>query len=92
MRLGDDSRIEAHDDAVAREVNGEAVLLHLETERYYVLDASTTQMWQVLIDASNLAEAVRTLHSEFDVEIETLRDDLQLFVGELVDAGLATIS
>ena len=91
MELGDDVRIEEHEDTVVREVNGEAVLLHLSSERYYVLDDSSTRMWQVLVSSPTLADAVDTLGSEFDVQIDVLRSDLSHFVGELAEQGLVTV-
>jgi hypothetical protein len=91
MRLRDDARIAEQDDTVVREVNGEAVLLHLVTERYYVLDEPSTRMWRVLVESSTFADAIRALGDEFDVEVGVLRHDLERFVGELVDEGLATV-
>jgi methyl coenzyme M reductase beta subunit len=91
MRLRDDARIAEQDDTVVREVNGEAVLLHLVSERYYVLDEPTTRMWRVLVESSTFADAVRALGDEFDVEVDVLRRDLERFVGELVDEGLVSV-
>ena len=91
MRLRDDARIAEQDDTVVREVNGEAVLLHLGNERYYVLNAPSTRMWRVLVESSTFADAIRTLDDEFDVDVEVLRHDLERFVEELVDEGLLTI-
>jgi hypothetical protein len=91
MRLRDDARIAEQDDTVVREVNGEAVLLHLVTERYYVLDEPSTRMWRVLVESSTFADAIRALGDEFDVEVDVLRRDLERFVGELVNQGLVSV-
>jgi hypothetical protein len=91
MRLLDDASIAEQDDTVVREVNGEAVLLHLVTERYYVLDENSTRMWRVLVDSPTFAGAIRALSDEFDVAADVLRRDLERFVGELAEAGLVTI-
>jgi hypothetical protein len=91
MRLPDDARIAEQDDTVVREVNGEAVLLHLVSERYYVLDEPTTRMWRVLVESPTFADAVRALGVEFDVEGDRLRRDLERFVGELVGESLVSV-
>lgn len=91
MRLGDDARIAERDETVVREVNGEAVLLHVVSERYYVLDAPSTQMWRVLVETPTFADAIRILGAEFEVEPKVLRRDLERFVGELVEAALVTV-
>jgi hypothetical protein len=91
MRLEDDARIVEQGDAVVREVNGEAVLLHLVSERYYVLDEPSTRMWRVLLESPTFADAVRALGAEFEVAADVLRRDLERFVGELVEAALVTV-
>ena len=91
MRLGDDARIAGSDDTVVREVNGEAVLLHLVSERYYVLDQSTTRMWRALVESPTFADAMEAVGAEFEVEADVLRQDLERFVRELVEAGLVTV-
>ena len=91
MRLGKDASIAEQDDTVVREVNGEAVLLHLVTERYYVLDGPSTRMWRVLVESPTFADAIRALGDEFDVKVDVLRRDLERFVDELVEAGLVTV-
>ncbi|MEA2283030.1 MAG: hypothetical protein QOK21_3637 [Solirubrobacteraceae bacterium] len=91
MRLGDEARIGEQDDAVVREVNGEAVLLHLLTEHYYVLDQPSSRMWRVLVESPTFADAMRVLLDEFDVEPDVLRRDLERFVAELAAAGFVTV-
>jgi hypothetical protein len=91
MKLDDNARIEEHEDTTVREVAGEAVLLHLVSERYYVLDASSTRMWQVLVSSPTLGDAVKALGSEFDVELDVLRNDLLRFTGELAAQGLVSV-
>ncbi len=91
MELGGDARIEEHEDVVVREVHGEAVLLHMASELYYVLDEPSTRIWRVLVDSATLSEAVTTLGSEFDVRPDVLRRDLTRFVGELVERGLVRV-
>lgn len=91
MRLTDEARISQPEDTVVREVNGEAVLLHLVTEQYYVLDEPSTRMWRVLVESPTLADATRRILDEFDVEPDVLRRDLERFVGELAAEGLVTV-
>ena len=50
MSVPDSARVLASDDAVVREVNGEAVLLHLTTSQYHVLDPTSTEMWHALLE------------------------------------------
>lgn len=91
MAISDSARVVASDDAVVREVNGEAVLLHLTTSQYHVLDATSTEMWHALLEADSFAAALDAIYDEFDVERPRLREDLEGFVRELAERGLVRV-
>ena len=71
-----------HPDVVCREIEGEAVLLHLGTGIYFGLNVVGTRIWQLLEAAQDAPAIVDTLAAEFDAERETIARDL----GELLDA------
>jgi coenzyme PQQ synthesis protein D (PqqD) len=66
-----------------REVQGEAVLLQLDSGEYFGLDTMATRIWQLIVEKGDLAEVEAALLDEFDVDPATLSSDLQRFVGEL---------
>jgi hypothetical protein len=71
-----------HPDVVCREIEGEAVLLHLGTGIYFGLNAVGTRMWQLLDAAQDAPAIVETLAAEYDADRETIARD----VGELLAA------
>jgi hypothetical protein len=91
MTIADTTRVVASDDALVREVNGEAVLLHLTTSQYHVLDPTSTEMWHALLTAGSFAAAVEAIHAEFDVDEAALRTDLERFVQQLAERGLVRL-
>ena len=91
MAIADTTRVVASDDALVREVNGEAVLLHLTTSQYHVLDPTSTEMWHALLTAGSFAAAVEAIHADYDVDAAQLRADLERFVQQLVDRGLVRL-
>ena len=42
---------------VVQEVEGESVLLNLDSERYFGLDETGTRMWVVLAESASIEEA-----------------------------------
>ena len=62
--------------------DGESVLLHLETEHYFGLNAVGARMWEVLT-TSESARRLTPLLEEYEVEPEILRNDLAELVGRL---------
>ena len=84
-------RVCAAPNVLIREMQGEAVLLNLDREVYYGLDAVGTHMWTVLTQASSFEEALSALTDEYEVEAIELEADLRRFVDELRDAGLVDV-
>ena len=87
-RLGPETRIARRDRVVWRELDGEAVLLDLESEAYFGLDEVGTRIWSLLEAERPLAEVHRLLLAEYEVGAEELWGDLVGLVGRLLAAGL----
>ena len=78
---------ELPDDVLIREVDGETVLVNLVDERWYELDAVGSDVVKRLI-SSPFEDALVSLQSDYDVEIEQLTTDVHQLVGVLLAAGL----
>ena len=64
--------------------NGEAVLLHAESELYFGLDPVGLRVWELLSEFGSLEPTISQLENEFDVDPATLRTDVEKLVGELL--------
>src|ERR1700739_4816476 len=70
-----------------RQLDGESVLLNLDSERYFGLDATGTRMWELATTQPCIALALEKLQEEYEVEPETLRTHLTELLGRLVGNG-----
>jgi hypothetical protein len=84
-------KLSAAPNVLIRALQGELVLLNLDTESYFGLDEVGTRMWAVLTEAPTLGEAFTSLMSEFDVDPRELEEDLVDFVESLTGAGLVEL-
>lgn len=75
-------------NVLIRFLDQESVLLNLETEKYFGLDAVGTRMWQLATSAPTLDAALSQLLEEYDVSAETLRSDLSGLLEHLQENGL----
>ena len=75
-----------------RDLQGEAVILNLDSECYFGLDEVGTRMWTALTTSPDVAAATQALLAEFEVEPEELRRDLEAFIASLAEAGLVRVS
>jgi hypothetical protein len=74
-----------------RHLDGESVLLNLQTERYFGLDSTGTRMWQHLADSASIEDAYEKLLDEFEVEPVLLRSNLSELLSNLVQNGLLNV-
>lgn len=89
MTFSNRAVVPAH--VLVRHLDGESVLLNLETEKYFGLDATGTRMWELLTNSPSIQAAYGTLTHEFEVEPEELRNHLAAFLGQLVEHGLLQV-
>jgi hypothetical protein len=73
---------------VSREIEGETVLLNLESGRYFGLNAVGTRVWQLLGDLGRPQPVVEALLREFDVAPAALESDVLALLEQLAAHGL----
>jgi hypothetical protein len=83
-----ESSITIPDEVLFREVAGEAVILNLETGKYYGLNEIGTRMWTLITEHGCLQPVYNALLEEYDVHEERLQSDLLELVDDLVARGL----
>lgn len=88
----DNKRLEVSADALSQEVDGETVLLDLNSELYFGLDEVGTRIWQLIQEVGDLPAVYDIMLDEYDVDGEKLKKDLDLFVARLAEAGLISVS
>ena len=80
------------ENIVSRELEGEAVMLNLESGAYFGLDEVGTRIWQLIQEHGSLRKVLEVMQSEFDAAPETLENDLLRLVEELRGKGLVSVS
>ena len=76
---------------LTRRLDGESVLLNLESERYFGLDATGTRMWELVTSQPCIALALEKLQEEYEVEPDVLRSHLTQLMSGLVENGLLQV-
>lgn len=78
-------------NVLIRFLDQESVLLNLNTEKYFGLDAVGTRMWQLLTGSPTIEAACVQLLEEYQVDSETLRSNLSELLDHLAENGLIAI-
>jgi hypothetical protein len=84
-----DQVVKPNPEVVCTDVGGkEAVLLHLDTKKYYSLNATGLRIWQLLSDGQTPADVVEQLQAEFDVTPEKASESVIGLMNELISEKL----
>jgi hypothetical protein len=86
-----ESRVEISGDVVSRELEGEAVILNLESGTYFGLDPVGTRIWSLLQEDGSLRRAFEVVLQEYDVAPEKLQGDILRLVDDLRRKGLVRL-
>jgi hypothetical protein len=78
-------------DAVFRDLDGEAVILHLESGTYFGLNAVGTRIWQLMERDGRLTAVLDALRAEYEATPDVLERDLLELVERLVEARLGEV-
>jgi hypothetical protein len=84
-------RVEIPDTVVFRDLDGEAVILNLESSTYFGLDPVGTRMWVLLHEHGSLGKVHEILTQEYEADPGRLQDDLLELTERLRDRGLARV-
>jgi hypothetical protein len=87
-----DSRVAIHSDVVSRDLEGEAIILNLESGTYFGLDSVGTRIWSLLQEDGSLRRTFELLEQEYDVEPERLEEDILRLVEELRSNDLLSVA
>lgn len=70
-------------EVIAETIDGEAVLVNLDTGDYYSLDKVGAEMWDLIVSQSSVKEIVETLYARYDTEPRDLEDAVLQLIEQL---------
>jgi hypothetical protein len=80
--------LSVNESVVSARLDGEAVLLNVETGIYFGLDEVGTRIWELLAQGADERKVLGQLLQEYDVEEAQLSADISGFIAHLAAAGL----
>jgi hypothetical protein len=69
-------------------LEGEVVLVNLDSGSYYILEGTASAIWQMLIARHRVSEIVGTLSRHYTGDVATMESAVGDFVGQLVQEAL----
>ena len=81
-------RLRPSPHVVSSRLGDAGVLVHLETNRIFEVNATGLRIWELAGEGQTLAAIEQTLQEEFDVAPDRLRVEIAALVDELAREGL----
>ena len=88
MTVSFSDRVRTPEDVLISNLQEEAVILNLDSERYYGLDGVGTRFLSVLTTSDSIEAAYELLRDEYDVDAQSLRQDLLELTENLLEQGI----
>jgi hypothetical protein len=83
------SQIKLREGAASwREIDGETILLDLDSSKYLGLNRAGTVLWPAIVQGSSREELVALLATEFDLDAERAARDADAFIAACRERNL----
>lgn len=86
--MTDNTLLRRREGLMTADMNGSAVMMDIETGKYYNLGDVGGRIWELLEEPLTVAALVRKLTAEYDVSLAQCRTDILPFLTKLVERGL----
>lgn len=83
--------IVATDDTLSTTLDGESVILHTGSGKYFGFNEVGTDIWQLLEEPHSIAEITRQIADDYEIPKERCRDDIDELVEELIRKELVQV-
>jgi hypothetical protein len=81
-------RYRAIPEALVATLSDGAVLLNLQTKRYFSLNETGTRIWELVRESADEEAIVHALLTEYEVEEAMVRTEVRRILDELLEAQL----
>lgn len=79
------------DDLLMQEIDDDMIVLNLSTEEYFALNPTARRILDFCKKSASFEEAVERIVAEYEISVETARNDLTQFLKKLEHRSIARI-
>lgn len=77
-----------HTKVVSEMIDGETVIINLDSGSYYSLDGAGAQVWELLCQGDIVSQVIQRLVDAYGESVERIRTDIDPLIAELLAEGL----
>ena len=91
-QISDNDTIQRSPDLIASSIGEDTVLLSLQQNDYFGMNAVGSRIWEMLESPKPVTEICRVLQEEFSVSREECESDVLAFLNQMATDGLIKIT
>lgn len=89
--IGSDQVVVQNEQYIASDMNGETVMMNVESGKYYNLGMVGGRIWELSSSPVSLENIVNTLVAEYDVTYDVCLEQVSEFAGQMFKEGLIEV-
>lgn len=90
--ISERARISINPQHLVAELDGDVVIMSIDTGTYYGLDAVGACVWKLLEQPRTFAEVIDGVVQQFEVDAEVVEKDLTAFLSEMRSEGIVSVN
>jgi len=90
--INEKTMVSQAENVAAADLDGEVVMVLLETGKYYGLGSVGSRIWQLIAQPCRIAEVIDKLAAEYEVTRKTCLADTVEFLTHLAAEGLISVN
>ncbi|WP_017811551.1 lasso peptide biosynthesis PqqD family chaperone [Paenibacillus shenyangensis] len=90
--INSEQKITQNSNYIASDMNGEKVMLDIESGKYYNLGAIGGRIWDISENPVTVDEIVAVLLQEYDVAQDVCKQQVSVFVEKMLQEGLVEVN
>lgn len=79
----------AKEDVVDCDIGGERALLNLDSNKYFTLNQTASEVWVALSERCSVDQIVKNITDKYDVAEKTCRSDVESILASMISANIA---
>ena len=87
-----DIEVTVSDGVLFQELEGELVLLSMETGEYFSLNEVGAKIWVLITSDWSIPDILKSFINQFDASEEQLAGDIEMFLKHLLDHKLISVA
>lgn len=87
-----DTTLKRNPELLAVDMDGETVMMDMETGNYFGINAVGSHIWEALESENKVGDLIETVNNAFEVqEGDAVADDILAFLGDMVEQQLVEV-